>query len=489
MKIVIANSIGIDRNNNFIIHSPSRWTQGVKNRYQWFAYYPWELAYLSSMLKKNTGHKVKLIDGCLGRLNYNSYLNKIIAEKPDFLIIESATRVINDNLRLAMEVKQKLGTKLVFTGAHATAMPEDLLNAGVDYVCTGEYEYTVLDIISGKSKDKITGLHPNARRELLDINSLPWPEDDDISRFSYAVPGEPSSEYKEIQMYASRGCPGNCNFCVARHLYYNQPNWRMRNIKDIIAEIKHLKKKYPVMQGVFFDEETHNANKNFILGLTRAIKDNGLDTLHYEAMCDIRFLDDEVMQAMFEAGYYKIRVGIESASEQVLKQMGKNLDITEVEKKLMFARRIGLKTYGTFTFGALGATEQEDMKTVNLIKKLILNDMLNNLQISICTPQPGTPFYQEAIKNRFLVNADFNKYDGGSCSVVSYPKYDYRQILKLAEKAYLSRDYYYWLVKLKSKEIFAWIKGIYRKYGFWETLNKAVFRIFKNLKYKASIKW
>ena len=64
MKIVLANSIGIDRHGYYIIHSPSRWSEGVRNAYHWFAYYPWELAYLSSLLKKNTQHQVALVDGC-----------------------------------------------------------------------------------------------------------------------------------------------------------------------------------------------------------------------------------------------------------------------------------------------------------------------------------------------------------------------------------------------------------------------------------------
>ena len=92
MNVVLANSIGIDKNGIHIIHSPSRWSEGVRHPHHWFAYYPWELAYLSSLLKQQTPHRVKLLDGCLMRCTADVYYRRIIAEAPDVLIMESGTR-------------------------------------------------------------------------------------------------------------------------------------------------------------------------------------------------------------------------------------------------------------------------------------------------------------------------------------------------------------------------------------------------------------
>jgi len=44
-KVLLMNSVGKDDTGKFIIHSPSRWSEGVKELSSWFAYYPWELAY------------------------------------------------------------------------------------------------------------------------------------------------------------------------------------------------------------------------------------------------------------------------------------------------------------------------------------------------------------------------------------------------------------------------------------------------------------
>lgn len=489
MKIVIANSIGIDKDGYYIIHSPSRWSEGLRNKYQWFAYYPWELAYLSSLLKKETKHQIKFLDGCLERLNFKKYYRRVFDEKPDFLIIESATRMIEENVSLALKIKNTLGTKIIFVGQHASAFPEQLLERGVDYVCIGEYEYTVLELLKGTAKDKILGLYPNCRRPLLDINSLPWPEDNDVSRLSYGYPGEPSSEYLEIQMYASRGCLMSCNFCVARHIYYAQPNWRSRNIDNIIKEINYLVQKYPQMEGIFFDEEVHNGEKDFIINLCQAICSAGLNRLHHEAMCDIRFLDADVLKTMKEAGYYKIRVGIETASNRVMEGINKFIEMDSFPQHLRQAKSLGIKTYGTFILGALGSDKEEDSKTIALIKDLILNNLLDNLQISICTPQPGTPFYQIAKdKNYLLTDLKFNRYDGGNFAIVNYPKYSSQMIEKIKKQAFLAREHCFLKQKIKNNSLRAWIKSIYKRYGLLGLMSRAARRLFTDLQYQI-IRW
>ena len=483
-KVVIANSVGIDSRGKYIIHSPSRWSVGVENEMDWFAYYPWELAYLSSLLKRETDAEVRFIDGCLKKYNLERYLQSIIKEKPQWLVMEPSSRTVKDDFALALRVKKELGTRIILTGQHATAFPEELLRQGANYVCVGEYELTVLDLIKGLPSDQIPGLYPNNRRPLLDVNQLPYPEDDDVSRLEYAFPGEPNCDYVEIQAYASRGCPMSCTFCVARNIYYGRPRWRGRRVEDVVAEIKYLKAKYPRMEGVFFDEEEHNANKGFIMELTRAISEEGLDKLHYNAMCGYWTLDREMLQAMADAGYYKIRVGIETASEVVARAIKKPIDLRRIYTSLNFAKDTGLKTYGTFIIGAPMATRQEDMKTVSLIKRLVRDGLLDGLQVSITTPQPGTPFYHWAEERGFLLKQDWSRFDGGACAVVSYPDYPKEEIEEVFNLASEVRDHMVLVRKMREEGMGRLFKSAHARYGGWTTLRKAVRRLGRELGYR-----
>ena len=173
-------------------------------------------------------------------------------------------------------------------------------------------------------------------------------------------------------MYASRGCPRRCNFCAAATLYYDQLNWRPRDIKNVILEIKTLKEKYPEMEGVFFDEEMHNIRKDFNIELALEIKNAGLDDLKYEAMCEYASLNEEALTHMKSAGYYKIRFGIETGSELVAKQMtlGKKHDLKKLRSILKFGKKLGIQFYGTISVGGLGSTPIEDQKTVDLVYEL-----------------------------------------------------------------------------------------------------------------------
>ena len=157
-----------------------------------------------------------------------------------------------------------------------------------------------MSLIQGNDPTKISGVYPNQRGSLIDINQLPFPEDDDISRIDYH---EPNCRYKQIQMYGSRGCPRRCNFCAAATLYYDELNWRPRHVDSIVQEIQILHEKYPEMEGIFFDEEVHNIKKSFNISLSRAIRKAGLQDLKYEAMCEYASLDEEAMEEMRKAGY------------------------------------------------------------------------------------------------------------------------------------------------------------------------------------------
>ncbi|MBU1863002.1 MAG: radical SAM protein, partial [Candidatus Omnitrophica bacterium] len=263
----------------------------------------------------------------------------------------------------------------------------------------------------------------------------------DVERIRYGIPGEPSSEYLEVQAYASRGCPMNCNFCVCRHLYYHKSNWRPRNPDNVVAEMHYLKNKYPHMEGIFFDEECHNIKKKFVVDLCKAIVQNNLHNLKIEAMCAYATLDEEMMRAMKEAGYYLLRVGIETAGEGAAAGigLGAKFNLEKLRKTLHVAKKIGLKMYGTFTFGAPGSSQKDDQATLHLMDEIIGDGLLWKFQTSICTPQPGTPFYKWAVEKNLLKTYVPQEYDGGNRVVVEYPDYSSEEIMK----TYLSSQKYF----------------------------------------------
>lgn len=430
-KVLICNSVGKDDDGNHYILFPSRWSTCV-GKTKSFNFYPYELGYLSSMLKQNPRLKVKMVDGNYEELNAEDYYNKYQNFRPDYLVMETSSVVYKYDLRFALKFKKKFGTKLIFCGQHATAFPENLLKDGVDYVATGEYEPAIVKLMAKMSPKKIDGIYPNPVKELLDVNTLPFPEDDDISRMNYTRIG--GCDYREIEFFATRGCPMNCNFCVARQTYYGKPNFRVRNVQNVIDEIKYLRKKYPEMEGIFFDEENHNSNKKFVMELCQAIIDNKLADLKYDAMCGYWTFDEEMMAKMREAGYYKIRIGIETASVKTAHGMVKNVNVDRIIEVLKMAKKVGMRMYATFTFGSPDSNLIEDGKTLKLIEGLTKDGLLWDFQASVCTPQPGTPFYNLLKNKNYLLTDDWRKYNGNT-AVYEYPDYKKSEIESNLPKA------------------------------------------------------
>lgn len=475
-RVVIANSIGVDSRGNYIIHSPSRWSSGVRKENH-FSYYPWELAYLSSLLKRDTYHEIKFLDANLNQWNWRRLAKEVSELAPDYLVMEPSTRTIEDDMRCIKEVKKNTGARIILVGQHASVFPERLREEGVDFIIQGEYEIAVLKLLQGNDPSDIPGLYPNPPGELLDLNFLPFPEDEDVKRIQYAVPGEPSSEYLEIQAYASRGCWRSCSFCVSRHIYYRKPCWRKRKVESVIREITYLMDKYPRMQGIFFDEECHNGEKGFIKELCKEIIRNHLHHLHYEAMCDAGFLDEEILELMREAGYYQIRMGIESGSERVLRNINKRVNLAHVERILRKAKELDFLTYGTFIVGGPDSSEEEDLKTLKLIEHLLGEGLLDKLQVSILIPFPGTPFYKWAEEKAYLLPLPPDLYDGETSPVISYPDYSREEILKMKERIIRVRDRILLFRRIKEGEFISWTGKVLAKHGLVKGILKGTRRL------------
>ncbi len=441
MKIVLANCVGIDSAGWHIIPYPSRWTTSAKGHSDAFTYYPKDLGYLSSLLKRDTDADVKLVDACLDRKNKEDYAKLIIDEKPDWLIMESSTRTYSEDIWVAEQVRETLGTKIMMTGQHPSAFPEETAKQS-DVVVKGEYLATALQFFQDGAKTNNGSIIEFSKSNLMPTPTMPYPEDDDVSRFAYALKGDPICQYKEIQLYTSRGCPYSCIYCVASHTYYGGPDWRPREPADVVAEMRALYEKYPECEGMFFDDEIHNANISRIKKLAKAIIGAGLDNKRYNAMCAYHTFDRESLELMKRAGYYLVRVGIETASDSIAKglKLGGKHRPEKLDRFLEMAKEIGIEVYGTFTVGGPGADPGGDRETVKLMKRLIEEDLLSDCQISICTPQPGAPYFDWALKEKVLSEKSWKDFDGGVSSVVDLPGYPGKLIEKVRCEALEAYD-------------------------------------------------
>lgn len=443
MNIVISNCTGILDNGQEVIPFPSRWCSGIPlGRRAPFHFYPWELCYASSLLKREVFEgrmphaNVTMVDPNIDRLNGDQTIQRLAALKPDVLICElsaltypTMTRV----MRAVQTMSADFAMRAILCGPMGAYDKERALADGWTDVVVGEYELKVLELLGGTVPDE-------ARTDagLVNLDWLPWPEDEDVDRGRYREINH-YIDYRTNavvpQMYLTRGCSLACGFCSVPNYYGGHgksfKSHRGRDVEDCCEEILYLKAMYgDRMKAAFFNDEAHNANVEWIVSLCEEFIRRGMKDKHnlrFDAMCGYWPMTEELVKLMATAGYNQIRFGLESTSIVVGKKIGKAMHLGKLENFMGWLKKYGVHGYATIQIGASGSTEETDRQTIADVKKWIAAGSISKWQISTSTPQPQTPFYQECLRNGWLTTTDFSLYDGYR-AVVNFPDYPAERI-------------------------------------------------------------
>lgn len=446
-SILILNPVGRLSNGKHVCLFPSRWDAATpwKNP----PYYPFQLAYLSTLLKRDLkGANVKLIDPNWHDYDWAETVDYATQTMtPDVIVTECSALTYPDMTKVICDIKDifawKKDVKAWLCGPYGQSNEQKALADGWDMVFKGEYEQDILWELQGwtRTQDTEAGLMyrtiPNAlepgwslKKPLIDLDWLPWPEDEDIRRIDY---GEWSNPFPGmVQVYATRGCPLACSFCVVPTYYgghgHSFGSHRTRDVENVCDEIEYLSRKYEgQFSGCFFNEETHNANADWLERFAESLCSRGLNRFRYDAMCGYWTFTEPLVALLGKAGYCQIRIGIENLSPEVGRKIGKRIIPEKLAHFLEWCKKYGIAVYGTTQVGAPGSTFESDVATLKTMQELRDAGFVRTWQNSVSTPQPGTPMYEEAKREGRLITEDVSEFDGQH-AVMSWPNYPAEKI-------------------------------------------------------------
>jgi radical SAM superfamily enzyme YgiQ (UPF0313 family) len=343
---------------------------------------------------------------------------------------------------LANELKKISDVPIVVGGALATLSPDIVIkNSKVDVCVIGEGEVTAVEVVKNindlrdvdgiffKDNKKIIVNKPREYRKNLD--EIPFPAWDvlPIEIYFRNMRIGKFSNLRTMNVISARGCPFRCRFCSKTF-----KGVRLRSVKNIVKEIKELKKKFGI-EAIIFSDELVVVNRERTYELC-----DGLEKLNIIWGCQgrVNTVDYDILKRMKEAGCVDVGYGMESGSQKILDNMNKQITVQQSEKAIEEAFRAKLDVTPQMMFGYLGETRETLLETVNLFKRI---KYVGGVGLSITTALPGTELYEYAKKKGLIKNEE--KYleslsDGymkdklrDSRSFINFTEFDKEEFFKL----------------------------------------------------------
>lgn len=357
-------------------------------------------ASLAAVLRSR-GHRAELLRVPLG-CDADELAAAIGQRRPDLLALSLTSRQWLRARRLVRRLRRRLDVPVIAGGLHPTFSPEQVLaSPGFDYVCLGEGEEALLELVdrlaAGRPIDQPPldniwrrgGSRPRLRPPVASLDSLPFLARD----FLDEPPGV-------VHMATQRGCPFPCTYCAARNfdqLYEGVAAYgRRRSHDDVLAELAELDAAGRLSYVIFLDD-TFTLHHRWVRRFCRLYGERFTAPFSLHARVDS--VDDELLEVLAGAGCRHITYGVESGSERVRREiMQRPIPQERFQRVFRHTRDLGILATANYMLGLPGETRAELEMTYDLAAELEADDF----GYFVFYPYPGTRLFDHCRDNGYL---------------------------------------------------------------------------------------
>ncbi|MBI5588696.1 MAG: radical SAM protein [Deltaproteobacteria bacterium] len=350
--------------------------------------YPLEVPYLGAILRK-AGHSVAFIDAHQRRLK----ASEIDFKGFDCVIAGTAPygnwRCAQFSYAHAVEVlgeAKNSGLRTITYGPHGTVAPATF-GDDIDCIIKGEPEGSVVRALS-------------ASRKILELNEAELPQNlDDWTPLAFDLIDFDSGFYDARYIFegrvtgrlgnlaGTRGCPFPCSFCFKVMIPDKLRSHTPQKVAEMASELVN---RYGC-KALNFNDLTFTLNKKWVLEVCERLK-----PLRTPYSCATRCdrMDPEVARALAESGCYKIDLGVESASDEVLREIKKGHSWEESLKSIEDCRKAGIPLVKVFQIFFTPGESPESVRET--FKKMQAAGI--EITPAICTPYPSTGLWKRGVE-------------------------------------------------------------------------------------------
>lgn len=378
------------------------------------------VAYLGGALKSAGFTDVHFLDAMTNDMTENRLRDELHRLQPDIIGCTAITPSIYMAERCLEIAKEVCPEALrVLGGIHATFMYQQVLTEApwIDVIVRGEGEEIIVELVRALA----AGTWKEARAS---IRGLAYIADDGKIIATPAAPTvknfdavDPDWTLLEWEKYIyvplgvrvaipnmARGCPFTCSFCSQWKFWRD---YRIRDPKKVVDEIKKLVNDHQVGFFILADEEPTINRKKFIAFceelIARGLPDKvkwGINT----RVTDI-IRDEEYLGLYRKAGLVHVSLGTEAAAQLKLDRFNKETKVAENKKAIRLLREADIFTEAQFIVGLENETAETLEETYRMARDW--NPDLANW--AMYTPWPFSPLFQELGDKVEIF--DFSKYN------------------------------------------------------------------------------
>ncbi len=314
---------------------------------------------------------------------------------------------------------RKRGRHVVLGGIHATVMPHEAVTHA-DTVVVGEAENIWPQFLTDFAEGNPKPVYNQTDFPSVDMSRIPLPRYDLIAKYRYPV----------VYVQATRGCPHDCEFCVATNIYGKK--YKHKTVDQMVKEVQEVKRLWKYAQIGFADDNMF-VDHRYSRALVAEMKKLKVAWL---ALCDVTVgQDEEFLRALYESGCRILIIGFESISKANLHSL--NSDQWKENRVHLYSEYInriqsnGVGVYGSFILGM----DEDQPSTVDETLKFIADNNILGANLSILTPFPGSRLRKRLEGENRILHSDWERYTLWN-AVIRHPRFTSEELEKGLLRAY-----------------------------------------------------